>query len=99
MSCRNNNVDAKFIEIKDNVARFDIINNSDVAIEKITFEIRYLDVADAVLKIDTINYRMCAKQNKERTPFLRANEKTFIAQVTPEKCDKAVINILKTFVE
>lgn len=49
ISCKNEKVNTKFIEIKDNVARFDIRNNSNKDIYKITFEIKFLDKSENVL--------------------------------------------------
>ncbi len=42
-SCIHDNVEAKFIEIKNNIARFDIVNNSKMDIQKITFEVTFFD--------------------------------------------------------
>lgn len=95
ISCKNHNVKAEYIEIKDNIARFDIINKSNKDIEKITFEIRFLDNLDKILLTDTIEYLMSKEYFKGKTPFLKANDKTFIVQSIPNNCKKADIKILE----
>jgi len=95
ISCKNHNVKAEFIEIKDNIARFDIINMSNKDIEKMTFEIKYLDNLDKILLKDTIEYQMSKEYFKDKTPFLKANDKTFIVQRVPNNCKKADIKILE----
>lgn len=95
ISCKNHNVKAEYIEIKDNIARFDIINKSNKDIEKITFEIRFLDNLDKILLTDTIEYLMSKEYFKDKTPFLKANDKTFIVQSIPNNCKKADIKILE----
>ena len=42
-SCIHDNVEAKFIEIKNNIARFDIVNNSKMDIQKITFKKKFVE--------------------------------------------------------
>ena len=92
ISCAKNNVNAKFIEIKDNIARLDVVNNSDKDIEKLTLEIKYLD---NILLIDTIDYQNSKKYFSAKTPFLNANDETFIVQSIPNNCKKAAIKILE----
>lgn len=94
-SCQKQKVKAEFIEINNNIARFDIINSSNRDIEKITFEISYFDPSDNVLRKDTVNYQKSKENAQEYDPFLKANEKTFIVQSVPNNCDKAGIKILK----
>jgi len=94
ISCKNHNVKAEYIEIKDNAAWFNIVNKSKKDIEKITFEIKYLDSLDNLLLTDTIEYSVSKQYFKDNTPFLKANDKTFIVQSTPSDCKKAVIVIL-----
>ena len=38
---------------------------------------------------------MSKESNKGKTPFLKANERTFIVQSIPDKCKKADIKILE----
>lgn len=94
ISCSNDPVQVEFIEIKNDVARFDIKNNSDKGIEKITFEITYLDISDNVLLTDTLEYQMSKENQKDKVPFLKSNDKTFIVQSIPNNCSKADIKIL-----
>ncbi len=95
ISCTNDTVQAEFIEIKNDVARFEIENNSDKDIEKITLEITYLDISDNVLLTDTLEYQMSEENQKDKTPFLKANDKTFIVQSIPNNCIKADLKILE----
>jgi|GEM_PF-3071453 len=94
ISCESNKVKTEFIEIQDGIARFDIINNSNLDIENITFEIRYFDNSNNLLLADTVAYRISDKSNLNDKSFLQANEKTFIVQRVPDNCDKANIKIL-----
>jgi len=94
ISCESNKVKTEFIEIQDGIARFDIINNSNLDIENITFEIRYFDNSNNLLLADTVAYRKSDKSNLNDKSFLKANEKTFIVQRVPDNCDKANIKIL-----
>lgn len=95
ISCVNDNVNAEFTEIKNNIARFDIVNNSNKDIGKITFEIKFLDNLDNILLIDTLDYQMSKEYHKDKIPFLKANDKTFIVKSIPNNCKKANIKILK----
>ena len=95
ISCKNHNVKAEYIEIKDNAAWFNIVNKSKKDIEKITFEIKYLDSLDNLLLTDTIEYSVSKQYFKDNTPFLKANDKTFIVQSIPRDCKKAAIMILE----
>lgn len=94
-SCENNNVEVEFIEIKNDIARFDIVNNSNKDIRKISFEIRFLDNSNKLLLIDTLVYQMSKEYQKVNIPFLKANEKTFVAQGIPNNCKRADIKVLK----
>ncbi len=93
-SCIKENVEIDFIEIKDNISRFEIVNNTDSDLGKIAFEITFLDKNDSPLLIDTITYQAHNNQNGE-TPFLLANDKTFIVQAIPDGCKKTDIRILE----
>jgi hypothetical protein len=95
ISCVNDTVNTKFVEIKNNIARFDIVNNSNKDIEKITFEIKYLDNLNKLLLIDTVDYQMSKESQKEKRPFLKANDNTFIVQSVPDNCKKANIKVLE----
>jgi len=95
ISCVKNNVNAKFIEIKDNIARFDVVNNSNKDIAKLTFEIKYLDNLNKILLIDTVDYQNSKKYFSAKTPFLNANDETFIVQSIPNNCKKAAITVLE----
>ncbi|MCA0154265.1 hypothetical protein [Winogradskyella vincentii] len=94
-SCANNNIEAEFIEIKNKIARFDVVNNSNKDISKITLEIRFLDSSDNLLLVDTLDYQMGNDYRNEKLPFLKANDKTFIVQSAPDNCLKADIKILE----
>lgn len=95
ISCIKNKVNAEFTEIKDNIARFDIVNNVDKDIKKITFEIKYLDELDNLMFTDTVSYQMGKGNEKVIAPFLKANDKNFIVQNIPDNCKKAAIKILE----
>jgi len=95
ISCVKNNVNAEFIEIKDNIARFDVVNTSNKDIEKLTFEIKYFDNLDNILLIDTIDYQNSKKYFSAKTPFLKANDETFFVQSIPNNCKKAAIKVLE----
>ena len=94
-ACSDELIKAKFIEIKDNLARFDIVNESNKDLGKITFEIRYLDVYNKVLLMDTVSYLMSTDVHSNKIPFLKANDKIFIIQKIPENCKSADIKIIE----
>ncbi len=95
VSCASDAVNVKFIEIKNNIARFEIINNSDQDISKITYEVTFLDRTENLILKDTTSYKMENDSKQGRIPFLKANEKTFIVHKVPENCEKAEIALLK----
>jgi len=95
ISCANDHVQARFIEIKNDVARFEIENNSHKDIERICFEITYLDDTAAILLIDTLDYQKSKEYQGDKTPFLKAKDKTFFVQRIPNNSIKAEIKILE----
>ncbi|WP_296704413.1 hypothetical protein [Algoriphagus sp.] len=95
ISCSNDPINADFVEIKDNLARFDIENNSDSDIEKISFEINYFDQNEKLLLTDTVSYQISINVDGDESPFLMAHDKTFFVQAIPTDCKKADIRILE----
>lgn len=95
IACTNDPVQAEFIEITNDIARFEIENNSAMDIEKITFEISYMDVSENILLTDTVKYQMSEQSQNDSPTFLKANDKTFIVQSIPDNCTKAAIRILE----
>ena len=95
MSCSNEPVNADFVEIKNDIARFDIVNESNKNIKAITFEIKYIDSSKKAIKVDTLNYQM-NRDKPDQAIFLKANESTFIVQEAPKTCTTADIKILVT---
>lgn len=94
IGCNNDRIKANFYEIKDGIARFDIVNGSAKDIEEIIFEIKYLDKSNTVLLLDTISYGV-NKEFSDEPFFLKSNASTFIVQSIPKKCESADIKILK----
>ncbi|WP_373397027.1 hypothetical protein V8V91_20860 [Algoriphagus halophilus] len=95
VACSSKKIEADFIEIENNNARFEIVNNSEEDISKITFEIRYLDSSDGILLLDTVSYQMSNEGPKEPLPFLKANDRTFIVQRAPDRCSRAEIMVVE----
>ncbi len=95
LSCTNKSIDAEFLEIDNNIARFKIVNNSNKDIAKIIFEVRFLDSSNNLLLIDTLSYQMSKEYQKENLPFLKANDGTFIVQSVPANSKKADIKVLE----
>lgn len=95
VSCSSKKIEAEFMEIENNNARFEIVNDSEEDIGKITFEIRYLDSSDGVLLLDTVSYQMSNQGQNEPLPFLKANDRTFIVQRAPDQCQRAEIMVLE----
>ena len=95
VSCTSETVNAEFIEIKNNIARFEITNNSNQDIAKITYEIKFFDSSENLILKDTSSYEMANDSKKKNVTFLKANEKTFIVNKAPEECEKAEIGLLK----
>ena len=94
-SCTSEKVDAKFIEIKNNIARFDITNNSDEDIAKIKYELRFFDSTKKLILRDTVSYKMSNDDKNIVQPFLKANQETFVVNETPVNCEKVEIKILE----
>ena len=95
VSCTAESIDAEFIEIDNNLARFEIINNSNKDIGKLIFELRFLDSSNNLLLIDTISYELSQEFQKENLPFLKANDGIFIVQIVPANSKKADIKVLE----
>lgn len=95
VACSSKKIEADFIEIENNNARFEIVNNSEEDIGKIIFEIRYLDSSDGILLLDTVTYQMSTKDQNEPLPFLKANDRTSIVQRAPDQCNRAEIMVLE----
>lgn len=95
LSCTNKTIDAEFLEIDNNIARFKIVNNSNKDIGKIIFEVRFLDSSNNLLLTDTVSYEMSKEYQKENLPFLKANDEIFIVQVVPANSKKADIKVLE----
>jgi hypothetical protein len=95
LSCEKKDVDARFNKIENNIAQFDIVNNTNKDILSITFEIKYLDNLNKLLLTDTVSYIRSEEDEKKRIPFLKANEETFITQTIPDNCKKADIKVLE----
>ena len=95
VSCTTKSIDAEFLEIDNNLARFKIVNNSNKDIGKIIFELRFLDSSNNLLLIDTLSYEGSKEYQKENLPFLKANDGIFIVQIVPANSKKADIKVLK----
>lgn len=93
--CTGESITSEFIEIQNNIARFDVVNNSNKDVGKITFEVRFPDPSNRVLLKDTVSYQMSNEYPKENLPFLKANDQTFIVQSVPDNCKKAEIKVLE----
>lgn len=93
-SCETKDIEVQFRKIENNTALFDIVNNSNKNIGKMTFEINYLDNSNIILLTDTVDYQMSEEYQKDNVAFLKAKEETFIAQQIPKNCTKANIEIL-----
>lgn len=96
VSCTTKSIDAEFLEIDNNIARFEIVNNSNKDIGKMIFEVRFLDSSNNLLLIDTLSYQMSKEHQKENLPFLKANDGIFIVQSVPANSKKADIKVLET---
>jgi hypothetical protein len=94
-ACNNEQLKTEFNQIKDGLARFDVINKSSKDIRGITFEIKYIDNSNKVILVDTVSYQI-SNDYSDKAIFIKANDKTFIVQKIPENCKTANIKILKT---
>lgn len=90
-NCTSNDVEAKFAEFNNDLAHFNIKNNTQKNIDKIEFLISFYDASNTLIHQDTTSFIM---QNST-SPFLKAKKETFIIQKSPEGCHRAAIEILE----
>jgi len=87
VSCQgtSDGVSVMFREIKNDIAYFDIRNQTSSDIMSLNLEISYLDRAGQAVLVDTISYSMAADSLGMAAPFLTAGSETFIVQsIAPE---------------
>lgn len=90
LSCKSDIVEAEFVEINDNIARFDITNNTNQDIKEISLELNFLDTSKLLISKDTVDYKMLSDE-----PFLKSKDKTFIVNKVPENCTNAEVVVLE----
>ena len=53
-----------------------------------------MDSSNQLLLTDTVVYQMSKEHQKDKLPFLKANDEIFMVQSVPDKCKKADIRLL-----
>ncbi|SNS15653.1 hypothetical protein SAMN06295967_104105 [Belliella buryatensis] len=83
VGCSNQPIKIKVEEIKDDIVRIIIKNETEIDYEKIAIIIDYLGDKKEIIKVDTVSYKMDTLSDCGSCVFLKSNESTFIVQKVP----------------
>ncbi|GHB48101.1 hypothetical protein [Mongoliitalea lutea] len=88
IACTSNGIEVKVEEMKNDLVRISVTNNSEIDYATMTFIIDYLDKDKRLLLSDTIPY------HKQDGNFLPAKSNTFIVQKPPQGTQSVQVNII-----
>lgn len=88
IACTSNGIEVKVEEMKNDLVRISVTNNSEIDYATMTFIIDYLDKDRTLLLSDTVPY------NKPEGNFLPAKSNTFIVQKAPQGTESVKVNLI-----
>lgn len=90
-SCATDPVEVEFAEMMNNntLGRFEVENNTEQDVMKISFEVTYVDGFGEDLSIDTVSYNKTSDSDGNVKPFLDAKSSTFFVWEAPENAVSA----------
>jgi hypothetical protein len=89
-------VEVQFEEMMNDHAagRFEVENNTEQDVMKISFEVTFVDGFGEELSVDTVSYTRSSDSDGNTTPFVEANGSTFFVWEAPENARSAHARVL-----